>query len=120
MPDRLPIHPPYARSVAARAAILSILVWLVGLVLMAVSDEASTAAAAPAGSGSLTGAVVASVLVPLLVTALVLIDVRTYREHVFHANLGTPPALVAGIAFAVAFGLQAAALLAWVLVAGRP
>lgn len=128
MPVLPPIYPCYARTLVLRSAVLWVLVCLAGAVLAFVTDlDAGVVAlqaasvAAPPVPGPAPGSVILSLLavltVPLIVTGLVLMDARTYRELVFHANLGTPPALVAGIAFATAFALQGIALVAWLVIA---
>jgi hypothetical protein len=82
-------YPRYARKVARNSAVFWILLRLLSLFV------------GTASASVLTGAIV------VIVTAtLVWLDGQRFREHLFHANLGTSPTWAVGISFVVAGGLE--------------
>lgn len=82
-------YPPYARKVARNSAVLWILLRLVSLF-----------------TGVASASVLTGVVVVIITATLVWFGGRRFREHLFHANLGTSPAWAIGISLVVAGGLE--------------
>jgi hypothetical protein len=87
-------YPPYAWRTARNAAVLWLLLHL---------------AASFFGIG--LSSVFTGVAMVSITAALVRFDGRRFHEHLFHANLGTPPAWETGIALAIAGVLETVAQL---------
>lgn len=102
------LYPPYVRSLMLRGAAFWLLVHCFAVALIYLRDPADFSA---------RQALAASPVIPLIAALLVLVDARSHREHVFHANLGVAPARIALPAFATATLLEIGLLAAW-LVAG--
>ena len=83
-------YPPYARKVARNSAALWILLRLVSLF----------------ATGATSPSVLIGVAVVVITATLVWLDGQRFREHLFHANLGTSPVWAIGISLMVAGVLE--------------
>jgi hypothetical protein len=100
------VTPKLVLGFTLRSVVLWILVRLVLLTLMALIPRSFPGASIDTESSPLSLSPVMAAGIAVLVSALLMFDVRAMRERVFLENLGVPLAALAGLAFAIAALLE--------------